>query len=194
MSSYDIEDRRTDTVILWYNKHDLPWEHSFCGEPVVPGGHWHTYTVDPALSIAWQPAPLPQPFVRQSEGNFFISPGLKKKKCCKFFCVLFWIFCFCQMAVSSCEWSHIARMDFPRDIRSGNSIWRPDRSAVGRARVFRTRHFCKGPIAVGLARTRTACQGHPYIQEDRDTRNRRQYLCTGCSVHKGSMRTYPPFL
>jgi len=51
MSSHDIEDRRADTVILWYNKHDLPWVHSFSGEPVVPGGHWHTYTVDPALSI-----------------------------------------------------------------------------------------------------------------------------------------------
>jgi len=92
MSSYDIEDRRTDTVILWYNKHDLPWEHSFCGEPVVPGGHWHTYTVDPALSIAWQPAPLPQPFVRQSEGNFFISPGLKKRNVVNFFAFYFEFF------------------------------------------------------------------------------------------------------
>lgn len=54
-------------------KSHLPSVHSFCGEPVVPGGHWHACPSFSELQLA----PLPHPLVRQSAGNFFISPEIR---------------------------------------------------------------------------------------------------------------------
>lgn len=56
-----------------YKNKGLPGAHSFCGEPVVPGGHWQTYPTAPSVG-GLQLAPLPQPSVRQSAGSVFMSP------------------------------------------------------------------------------------------------------------------------
>lgn len=89
---------------------------------------------------------------------------------------------------------HIARMDFPRDIRSGSNTWRLGRSPVGRARSCRIPRSCMGPTAVGPDRTRTVCSGRPCIRVGTGTQNRRRCLCTGCSGRTGLTHTCPPFL
>lgn len=44
--------------------------------------------------------------------------------------------------------TYTARMGFLWDIRWDNNIWHPGRLRVGIEHVYRTRRFCKDPIAV----------------------------------------------